>query len=207
MAGGRGSDTYFVQSVHDQVIEGNVPGIDTVKSFVSFSLAGQRAENLALLKFTNINATGNSLANVITGNDGANILKGGAGNDNLAGADSDDVLVGGAGKDTLVGGPGHDKFDFNKPGDSVTGVNRDVINNFHQNEKDKIDLATIDANTTTSGNQVFQFIGGQAFHGVAGELRYAGGIVSGDVDGNGIADFEIKVVGIAGAAYAHDFVL
>ena len=136
-----------------------------------------------------------------------NVLKGGAGTDDLAGGDGDDRLVGGAGKDTLVGGAGHDKFDFNAPGESVKGVKRDVISGFQESDKDKIDLATIDANATISGNQVFHFIGGHAFHGVAGELRYAGGIVSGDVDGNGIADFEIKVVGIAGAAYAQDFVL
>ena len=85
MMGGRGSDTYFVVNAADRVIEGAVPGIDTVKSYVSFSLAGQRSadptlpgddvpkggvENLTLLKTSDINATGNGLANVINGNSG-----------------------------------------------------------------------------------------------------------------------------------------
>ena len=58
---------------------------------------------------------------------------------------------------------------------------------------DKIDLATIDANTELGGNQAFKFIGAQAFHRTAGELRYANHILQAGVNGDGRADFEVSV--------------
>jgi hypothetical protein len=47
---------------------------------------------------------------------------------------------------------------------------------------------------------------GAAFSGAAGQLRFAGGILAGDVNGDGIADFEVKVTGAA-SLVAGDFVL
>jgi hypothetical protein len=58
---------------------------------------------------------------------------------------------------------------------------------------DRIDLRTIDAATGVAGNSKFHFIGTQTFHDVKGELRCKNGIVQGDVNGDGKADFEIKV--------------
>ena len=43
-------------------------------------------------------------------------------------------------------------------------------------------------------------------YGAAGELRLSAGLLLGDTNGNGIADFEIKVTGI-GAGANSDFVL
>ncbi len=66
-------------------------------------------------------------------------------------------------------------------------------------------LLYIDANTGVSGDQAFHFVGAAAFSGHAGELRFEGGVVSGDVNGDGHADFEIGVnVATLSAA---DFVL
>jgi serralysin len=45
-----------------------------------------------------------------------------------------------------------------------------------------------------SGNQHFEFIGRAAISGAAGELRFAGRTLAGDVDGDGIADFRVEVV-------------
>ena len=83
--------------------------------------------------------------------------------------------------------------------------NRDVITDF-QSGLDDIDLTGIDANTGRSGDQGFRFIGTQEFRGREGELRYqtfdqAGTanditVVSGDINGDRIADFEIEIVGI-----------
>ena len=50
-------------------------------------------ENLTLLGAGNINATGNSLDNVLTGNAGINVLNGGAGADNMRGRAGNDVYV------------------------------------------------------------------------------------------------------------------
>ena len=55
----------------------------------------------------------------------------------------------------------------------------------------------MDANTLRKGNQAFTFIGKSAFHEKPGELRVekvaAGVVVSGDVNGDGTADFSIAV--------------
>jgi serralysin len=63
----------------------------------------------------------------------------------------------------------------------------------------------IDADTDgTAGNQAFKFIGATAFSGVDGQLRFAGGILQGDTNGDRRADFEIKIVG---ALLAGDVIL
>jgi len=92
----------------------------------------------------------------------------------------------------------------------VVGANADVIADFSHAQGDRIDLAAIDARFTVAGNQAFSFIGTAAFTGVAGQLHYwrdAGRtIVSGDVNGNGTADFNIALTGTI-ALVAGDFVL
>lgn len=140
------------------------------------------------------------------GGSGNDRLYGGAGNDDLLGGTGNDLLVGGAGSDFLVGGAGADTFRFTRVSDSRVGAQRDVIDDFRPDtEGDVIDLSAIDANTLRSGNNAFTFIGKAAFSGTAGELRYSGTIISGDVDGDGRADFEID----AGLTryYSNDFLL
>lgn len=106
MSGGAGSDTYLVNSTADRVYERDVQGVDRVVSDVSFSLARQFIENLTLSGSSNLNGTGNTLANVIAGNAGANELLGGKGNDTLHGGGGSDKLYGGTGNDTYhVAGP------------------------------------------------------------------------------------------------------
>ena len=142
----------------------------------------------------NLNGTGNTVANILTGNTGANVLTGLGGNDTILGGSGNDTLVGGIGKDTMTGGAGADKFDFNLVTESVRGANRDTIVDFVRAQRDKIDLSTIDADTDgTAGNQAFAFIGTGAFTGVDGQLRCSAGIIQGDVNGDKVADFEIKV--------------
>jgi hypothetical protein len=63
--------------------------------------------------------------------------------------------------------------------------------------KDLIDLSAIDAKAATDEDDAFDFIGRMPFSGEAGELRYevtAGvALVKGDKDGDGSADFVIRV--------------
>lgn len=60
----------------------------------------------------------------------------------------------------------------------------------------------IDADTYTSGNQAFTFVGSSNFSGQAGELRYAqdsgAGLtrIEADVNGDGAADMQIQLVGV-----------
>lgn len=189
MVGGDGNDTYYVESTGDGVVETNADrstgGRDTVVSSITYAL-GLNVEDLLLSGAASINASGNALDNYIVGNDAAN---------QLSGFDGADWLIGGLGRDTLVGGAGADRFDFNAVAESAVGANRDVINDFSAAQGDKIDLSGIDANTLVASDQAFSYIGAAAFTSVAGQLRFSAGILAGDVDGNGVADFELQLVG------------
>ena len=58
----------------------------------------------------------------------------------------------------------------------------------------------MDANIGTSGNQAFAWIGTAAFGSVAGQLRLVPGansVLQGDVNGDGVADFEVLLYAIA----------
>ena len=131
--------------------------------------------------------------NPLSATAGNNIIFGNAGNDSLKGGTGSDILVGGSGTDTLTGGSGKSVFVFNAITESTVGSNRDIITNFTHSKGDLIDLSSIDANANTAGNQPFRFIGSNAFLGQAGELNYVNGIVSGDINGDKIADFQIAV--------------
>ena len=158
---------------------------------------------------------GGAGVDTLVGGDGNDILLGGDGNDTLDAGLGNDTLTGGLGFDTLYGGGGADRFVFalaDMAGSSTAPGTFDTIGDFSAAEKDKIDLSAIDANTTVAKDQAFVFIGANAFHHVAGELRIeagvAGYLVQGDTNGDGVADFTIGVVPvIAAALVAGDFVL
>lgn len=152
------------------------------------------------------NAAGSFFADVLRGSNAANRLIGDAGDDELSGRGGDDILSGGTGADRLEGGHGADLFVFGE-----VDAGRDTIADFNAAAGDRIDLSAIDAvPDTTFEDDGFQFVGSAAFTGTAGELRAAaaagGWEVSGDVDGDGVADFTILVASPAPLAAA-DFVL
>ena len=233
MSGGLGSDTYYVDDEGDVVDETGGDGTDKVISSISFDLGSANVigevENLTLSGKGSLDGTGNSLDNVITGNAGNNDLAGGNGDDTLNGAAGDDTLDGGAGKDklnggdgndtliggvradTLIGGSGADTFFYQSTGQSTFAVTgRDTVVDFSSAEGDKIDVSTIDANTTLAGNQAFSFIGAAAFSHTAGELRAevinGDTLVSADVNGDGVAEFGVLVKGVTSMAVG-DFVV
>ena len=92
MIGGAGNDTYVVDATGDVVTELRPAGTDLVQSSASYTLSAN-VENLTLTGTGNINATGNTLNNMLTGNAGNNILDGGAGNDTMAGGAGNDTYV------------------------------------------------------------------------------------------------------------------
>jgi len=142
----------------------------------------------------------------LQGEAGDDSLAGGKGRDHLDGGEGKDVLYGGAGKDTLKGGSGSDKFVFKAKADSgVTSSTRDVITDFLKG--DKIDFSAIDANSKVAGNQKFAFVA--EFTKQAGQLEWdkvgKAIIVSGDLNGDGKADFSVQVN--ASKVFASDFLL
>jgi lysophospholipase L1-like esterase len=143
---------------------------------------------------------------VVLGRDGNDRLDGGSGTDLLNGGAGNDVLFGSSGNDRMTGGSGNDRFDFNSVRDSgaISGT-RDVILDFRRG--DKVDLSGIDANASASGNQSFRIV--SDFTGSAGQLTReklgAGFLVSGDVNGDGNADFAIQVNTTLSALQASDF--
>lgn len=221
LEGDRGRDVYIVDHANDVIYEAYKPEFtniynprDEVRSSISWTL-GENLENLTLLGVDATEGRGNRLNNVISGNDGSNSLLGWAGRDKLLGGNGDDTLEGGAGNDRLTGGTGKDRLSGGSGADVFIYKNvvdtgkisatRDTITDFARGIDD-IDLQAIDANSTRTGNQSFTFIGGATFSGTAGQLRFANGIVFGDVNGDRIADFTIAVNGVNALA-AGDFVL
>lgn len=149
------------------------------------------------------NLTGSAFADILSGNDESNLVSGGGGDDviygrggadTLNGEEGADQLFGGAGADTLIGGAGADVFIFQTLSDSAVGA-ADTLTDFTRG-LDRIDLRSIDANINLRGDQAFNFIGTGSFTGQAGQLHMVNGVVSGDVNGDGIADFEIKVLNV-----------
>ena len=113
--------------------------------------------------------------------------------------------------DRLTGGTGADTFIFVTTTESPsTAAGRDLITDFSHAQGDRIDLSLIDANAGAAGDQAFTYLGAGAFTGVAGQLHtwYDGGktIVSGDTNGDKLADFAIALTGIL-SPVAGDFVL
>ena len=135
-------------------------------------------------------------ADELTGNKGFDYLIGGTKNDSMDGGPGNDVLRGGKGQDTMMGGPGDDIFAFRSIVESGgLSTQRDHIEDFTQGD-DRIVMSVIDADTTTPGNQHFNFIATAQFSGTAGELRYfklsAKTVVLADVNGNKVADFSLE---------------
>lgn len=139
-------------------------------------------------------------------------LNGGGGNDTLYGGADDDVLYGGVGADRLLGESGADVFIFSHLSDS-TGTNqgRDIIKDYKYWHGDRIDLRDLDARTDRPGDQAFTFIGNSGYSGTPGELSAkpvnGGTLVSADVNGDRVVDFQILVQGGTPPTVADAFLL
>lgn len=225
---GRGSNS-------PTIVELAGEGTDTVMTYTTSFVLGANVERLTAMG-SSLYGVGNELANVIKGSATFDILEGRGGNDQLYGYGGDDELLGGLGNDLLFGGEGdddlfggdgsdqltggagrdeltgggavRDTFIFEAAADSAVGEQADRILDF--DASDLIDLRKIDANTGLAADQAFALIGSAAFSGVAGQLRFetdgSRTNVFGDVNGDGVADFQIVLTGVH-ALNAGDFLL
>jgi Ca2+-binding RTX toxin-like protein len=157
--------------------------------------------------------------------------KGGAGDDTLIGNQVANVLTGGDGVDRLTGNGGNDIFvaelNATKIATKEGGLSLDIILDFTR-RADKIDLSGIDANTTRTGEQEFNFRGkangktGDLFYKSYGSLNAAEkalgveigdestisgpvSIVFGNNDADKDADFALVLIGVKDVA-ATDFI-
>ncbi len=173
MIGGDGDDQVLGRSGNDHVYGGN--GMDLV--------VGARGSDM------------------LYGQDGNDTLLGGWGVDHLDGGTGDDHLTGGKGQDFLTGGSGADTFVYNNFKQSLPGAsNRDIITDFSESDGDKIQLTRIDERVGHK-HEAPLHLAGDAFTHTAGELiQYIDSnhntIIAGDLNGDGVADFEIKLHGV-----------
>ncbi|EGH42542.1 MULTISPECIES: M10 family metallopeptidase [Pseudomonas] len=206
MIGGLGNDTYVIDQAGelDLVQEKADQGVDTLKITYDNTSPIAQVINLnagTLANFENVHlkgegaftVLGNDRNNTLTGNDADNVLFGGAGNDKL---------VGGQGADIMTGGSGADRFVFNNLSEMGKGHNSDVITDFNSQQGDKLSFLKMDANVDTKALDAFSFIGSGEFTG-AGQLRFADHVLSGNVNADLHADFEIQLVGVT-EFHAHD---
>ena len=117
-------------------------------------------------------------------------------------------LTGGANRDFLTGDSGADVFVLNGAAETgITSTSRDVVIDF-VSKVDRFDLSGVNADSTLGGNQTFTYLGSGAFTNLAGQLRYstANGLLQGDVDGDGLADFVVEFQNFT-ALLASDMIL
>ena len=159
------------------------------------SLNGDTANDLVRGESGDDSLRGGVAGDTLYGGDDDDLLRGDAGIDGLYGENGEDVLHGGANRDWMYGGADADTFLFRFVADSAAGAAiRDIITGF-ETGLDLIDLRQIDANSLLTTNQAFTWIGTAAFSNIAGQLRLitgANSVLQGDVNGDGVADFELQ---------------
>ena len=208
--GGTGNDRILGYGGSDRLRGGN--DNDTLDGGIGHDRLEGGAGNDRLLGVAgNDTLYGGAGKDGMDGGSGNDRLYGDSGNDTLKGDTGNDALEGGAGADRLLGGSGGDTFVFRLVGHStVASSGRDRIDDFSRSSGDEISLSAIDAKTAVSGNNAFVFIGDDAFHKKAGELRYqhknGDTLVLADINGNGKADFAILLDGTFNLK-ASDFIL
>lgn len=132
----------------------------------------------------------NSRDVLLEGGDRGDVLIGGPANDTINGRPGNDRIVGGFGRDQVTGGDGSDTFVFLTVSDFSVGPLDQIVDYKAVSQGDRLDLTAI---------ADFTYIGSSGFHadGTA-ELRAKqtgkGFTVFGDVDGDGLVDFKLKVL-------------
>ncbi|MEH1831671.1 MAG: calcium-binding protein [Nostoc sp.] len=195
LTAGSGNQTINAGSGNDVLVFGN--GNDSVNGGLGDDVinAGDGNNTLNGGNGNDVLTTGSG-KDILLGGNGNDVLYGGGGKDTLNGGAGNDTLAGGTGSDILTGGAGNDVFDFNSVSDSPPS-GRDLITDFVGNGSlpgDRIDLSTIDANSTKAGNQAFTFIGAAPFS-APGQVRYSGGILQANTGGNLSPEFEVRLIG------------
>ncbi|WEA27509.1 calcium-binding protein [Rhizobium binxianense] len=176
--GGAGNDTFTVTNPTQIVDESKGGGTDTVMSSISFSLkdtahAIGNIENLTLTGATNINGTGNALANVLVGNSGNNILDGSTGADRMSGhADNDTYVIdntgdfadetGASGRDTVKASTSFSLADLQRTAGTIENLTLTGTANLSATGNNTANVLTGNdgSNTINGGKGADQLTGG-----------------------------------------------
>ena len=217
--GAAGEDTIVAGLNHDKAYGGS--GADVLGEMSTASgnrLYGNAGDDQLFGRAEHHGLYGGAGADVITatlgarcqsyGGNGNDTVISESGSDRLFGGNGDDMIVagtfgnliyGGRGTDQMTGGDGSDHFVLTNVRDSAVGVDHDVISGFVTGQ-DRIDLKAI-----ASGQL---FIDEAAFGSIAGQVRFdaASHLLQGNVNGDGIADYEI-VLDQLGALAGSDLIL
>jgi len=193
-------------------LDGNQGADHTFKLEGDYTAAGRFSLEAGALKINGVGTqtpgtlVGTEAKDTLTGTSASETMDGKGGNDVINGGAGNDILIGRDGIDSLTGGAGTDTFRFYAATDSAAGA-YDTITDFVSGT-DKIHLASIDPNPVKSGDQPFVFSTDAFFSGVRGELIYTptSNMLLGDMDADGVADFQIYLSGVASITAA-DFVL
>jgi Ca2+-binding RTX toxin-like protein len=214
LIGGAGGDEMYGRSGIDTVLyTGSSAGVTLDLGAGTASGGDATGDTLSEIE----NAQGSDFDDDITGDGGANRLIGRDGADTLSGLGGDDFLRGDAGDDTLDGGAGRDRIFGNdgadvmtggsdgdtfvfREGDTGRGAAADRITDYEVGT-DRIILRSIDADTTTGGDQAFTFGGTLTLSQSGGDT-----IIALDTDGDTVADAEIHLTGLL-TLTERDFVL
>lgn len=197
---GAGKDVIIVNGTVTGKINGGKGNdlIDADFGSVSGPLSGGRGSDMIIGTVQSDLIRGDEGKDILNGGEGGDRIEGGADRDVIIGGGGADLIIGGAGRDEMTGGSDADTFIFRDIDDFAGGGATERITDFTQGE-DIIRLRSIDADTTSLGDQNFTFIGGAGFSGTAGELRATVGtgqtVIRGDVNGDGQTDFALVLTG------------
>lgn len=139
-------------------------------------------------------------ADTIIGNDFADRINAFAGDDLLMGKGGDDNLFGNAGNDTISGGRGNDRLTGNAGADHFrfgpgnNGLDR--ITDFNQLDGGAAEGDVLEISAPVLGT--FVWLGADSFTGGAdnSEARAEGDRVQIDLDGDGLVDIRIRLIGL-----------
>ena len=150
---------------------------------------GSRGNDRLVATRRNSELVGQAGQDLLIGRQGNDALSGGRGGDVLTAADGKDWLQGGEGSDRMTGGKGADFFAWEAR--DVKRSWKDTITDFQGNKGDRLGITAILDGDNPFDNPGWDYIGKHAFTGSAAELRFFGGLLQGDVDGDRQADLNI----------------
>jgi serralysin len=199
LMGGSGADWLYGGAGSDTASYANAGGVTVDLVYVSLNTGEAAGDRFSFVEglvgsFHGDILRGNAATNVLQGLAGNDVIDGRGGNDWIYGGNGHDALIGSSGADVLNGGAGGDVFMLRFFTDSLPGA-RDTILDFTHGE-DLIDLRLIDANTAMAGDQAFTFISGMSFTAAAGQLNFHNSVLAGDVNGDGLTDFEVNLFNV-----------